>query len=82
MTGLCEGGNEPPGFLKASKSRLLRPSEAADSLGRSPWICQAAEPTPPPDEKGGLHLRPFEEKCGGMLGRNGTRIWKDGGTGR
>ncbi|KAJ4446706.1 hypothetical protein ANN_13403 [Periplaneta americana] len=37
MAGLCEGGNEPPGSLKASKSLYRRPPGTTGSLDRSPW---------------------------------------------
>ncbi|KAJ4439902.1 hypothetical protein ANN_08031 [Periplaneta americana] len=38
MAGLCEGGNKPPGSLKAiSKSLYRRPPEATGSLDRPPW---------------------------------------------
>ncbi|KAJ4445062.1 hypothetical protein ANN_06861 [Periplaneta americana] len=39
MAGLCEGGNEPAGSLKAinCKSLYMRPPEASGSLDRHSW---------------------------------------------
>ncbi|KAJ4434665.1 hypothetical protein ANN_23232 [Periplaneta americana] len=56
MAGLCEGGNEPPGSLKASKindNGAYQPSGRMRPLIRSP----NGPPTPPPLS---LYRRPSE----------------------
>ncbi|KAJ4449877.1 hypothetical protein ANN_01283 [Periplaneta americana] len=78
MAGICEGGNEPPGSLKAiSKSHYLRPPEVADPLDRPPWNvvqrCWMASVMTPEVDLLGAGVSPRTDRGGICRSRNG--IW-------
>ncbi|KAJ4447411.1 hypothetical protein ANN_09418 [Periplaneta americana] len=72
MAGLSEGGNEPPGSLKANRACGGPPKLLTFSAGLrgyvNLWLFAASSGHSPPDGRGGLHHGPFE-------GRNVGGCW-------